>query len=142
MIAPLPRASHSTRWLAARLRAGLGAELELRGFSMTPGLRDGDHLQVAPLGERLPSPGEILVARLGTRLVTHRLVAVAGGRATLRGDACRRDDPPIETSSLLGRVVAVRRGPLRLSPPPRGCPAAWRRALGQIREWLREAACR
>jgi hypothetical protein len=75
---------------------------------MSPALGDGDEVHVAPFGDAPPRPGEVVVARLGPRLVTHRLRRLDGGRAILRGDACRHDDPPLPLDALLGRVVAVR----------------------------------
>src|SRR5271154_7209204 len=110
----------STRWLEARLTAGDDAELRLSGWSMAPALRDGDRLKVQPYrkSER-PTAGEIVVARRGALLVTHRLVSLTGGFAITRGDGCHRGQPPLAATSLLGRVVEVQRGARRLPPPPR-----------------------
>src|SRR5688572_12431280 len=66
----------STRWIEASFRAGAETELTLTGSSMAPALRDGDRLRVVPLAGAAPAPGEIVVARRGARLVTHRLVAL------------------------------------------------------------------
>ena len=119
--------AQSTRWLEARWRAGADAELTLVGWSMAPALRDGDRLQVASLVGTAPVPGEIVVAKRGERLVTHRLVSLAGGQAVTRGDGCTVDDPALDASLLLGRVVEVRRGRRRLAPPSRG--RSWRQRL-------------
>jgi hypothetical protein len=122
----------STRFLEARLGAGHDAELTLAGWSMAPSLRDGDRLQVQPFGEReRPSPGQIVVARRGARLVTHRLVTLRDGLAVTRGDGCQRDDPPLAEGALLGRVVEVRRGARRFPPPPRA--AGFRRLVDRFR---------
>ncbi len=55
-------------------------------------------------------PGEVVVARRGDRLVTHRLVELREGMAITKGDACSSVDPPVPIGALLGRVVAARRG--------------------------------
>jgi hypothetical protein len=86
----------------------------LRGWSMSPALRDGDELRVAGFTEAdPPRAGEIVIARRGQRLVTHRLVAIADGYATTRPDLGHGDDPPIPVDALVGRVVGVRRKRLR-----------------------------
>ena len=77
---------------------------------MEPFIRDGDVLCVEPLrGGPRPMPGEIVVARLGPRLLAHRLLNLRDGHAVTKGDACSRSDPPVPVEMLLGRVVRVRR---------------------------------
>ena len=77
---------------------------------MLPTLRRGDHLLVAPLrGAPSPRPGEVVLARRGSQLVAHRLVAVKRGIAITCGDASSRYDPPLAFRDLLGRVVRVKR---------------------------------
>jgi signal peptidase I len=99
---------NSARWLEAQLRSGIEAWIPLAGWSMAPSLRPGDRLRVAPLDGK-PARGDIVVARRGPRLVTHRLVTLDGRGAVTRGDACTADDPPIDVAALVGRVVEVRR---------------------------------
>jgi phage repressor protein C with HTH and peptisase S24 domain len=113
----------SGSWVERLLRAGRPVELELRGDSMTPSVRDGDLLTVAPLGDGRIQRGDVVLARIGGRLVAHRVVLVDGANAQLRGDASPRVDA-VPVDALLGRVVGVRRrrGPLR-----RGFRAALRR---------------
>jgi hypothetical protein len=78
---------------------------------MEPVFAHGDQLLVEPLVGMPPVRlGEVVVARLGSLLVAHRVVGLADGRATLRGDACPRFDPPVPITALLGRVIASRRG--------------------------------
>jgi len=128
----------SARWIEAELRAGRPAELPLRGSSMTPALCDGDRLEVRPLAQA-PAPGEIVVARRGQRLVTHRVVHVRPDGVVTRGDACAKDDPPIPPAALLGRVSGVLRGCKRLRPPRAAGPLAraLRRYLGALARRLR-----
>jgi SOS-response transcriptional repressor LexA len=98
--------ARSTEWIEQVLRSGRTVDLELRGHSMAPGLRDGDLLAVEPLDR--PVPGDVVLARLGDLLMAHRVLAFDGERAVLRGDASRRVDS-LPLDHLLGRVVAVRR---------------------------------
>ena len=77
---------------------------------MTPTASPGDHLLVTPLGrDALLKEGELIVTRMGGRLVAHRLVEKFPGGVVTRGDAARSDDPPIAISDVLGRVVAIHR---------------------------------
>jgi hypothetical protein len=112
--------SASVRWIVAQLAGGADAEVPLAGASMYPALREGDRLEVSPIGARPPRPGEIVVVCRGERLVAHRLVSLARGVAVTRGDASAADDRPIASSEILGRVVAVRRRGRRRAPPARG----------------------
>jgi hypothetical protein len=107
----------SVRWLEAIWMTATPAEgtwIFLEGASMEPAYADGDWLLVRPLAGASPlSPGEVVVARRGDRLVTHRLVELREGMAITKGDACSSVDPPVPIGALLGRVVAARRGASR-----------------------------
>jgi peptidase S24-like protein len=107
----------SVRWLEAAFRAGTAPEgtwIALRGASMEPAYADGDALLVTPVSGSHPvGPGEVVVARRGERLVTHRVVDVRDGVVITKGDACRGVDPPLPVGALLGRVVRSRRGESR-----------------------------
>ena len=98
---------------------------------MGPALRHGDRLRVEPTGDTLLAVGDVVVARRAERLVTHRLVALAEGLATTRGDGCAGDDPPIPVGAIVGRVVeVVRRG--RSFPPPGRAGGLRRRLRGLV----------
>lgn len=103
----------SVRWLEAvwtAATAPAGTWVFLEGASMEPAYADGDWLLVRPIAGAPPlSPGEVVVARRGDRLVTHRLVELREGMAITKGDACSSFDPPVPIGALLGRVVAARR---------------------------------
>jgi hypothetical protein len=76
---------------------------------MWPALRSGDEAGFAPLGQ-LPSPGEVLIARIPGAIVIHRVTRVdAAGVISLRGDNCAHEDPPVRLADTLGRVEVVRR---------------------------------
>lgn len=56
-----------------------------------------------------------IIAVLGVQpgtVVVHRLQAIEGDRLILRGDTNQGLDPPVERSAVLGRVRAVRLGPV------------------------------
>ena len=112
--------SRSTRWVEARCRAGIEVAVVLAGASMTPALHAGDRARVARL-QRLPRPGELVLARRGAQLVLHRVVEIAGDRVITRGDASPQNDSPIDVNDVLGAVTQIRRTP------------RWRRMLGRLR---------
>jgi signal peptidase I len=77
---------------------------------MEPTYSEGDWLLLEPIAAGTPvRPGEVVVARRGPLLVTHRVVRLADGLLVTQGDSCPRPDPPIAADALLGRVVVVRR---------------------------------
>lgn len=79
------------------------------GDSMWPSLRAGDVACVEPLtGE--PRPGEVVLARLPSALVVHRVLACDADGCALRGDNSDGADPRVPVSQVLGRVRRVRRG--------------------------------
>lgn len=93
---------------------------------MEPAYTNGDSLLVRTLNGAPPvRPGDVVVARRGERLVTHRIVELRDGMAITKGDASPRTDPPVPLGALLGRVVSAR----RVSNRSRG----WRR----VKQWIR-----
>jgi signal peptidase len=105
-----------TDLLGAAVAPGATAPVMIKfraaGLSMYPEIRDGELITVAPVAARQISRGDILLCRMPTRLLAHRVVAVADGCAPvlqLRGDAKASCDAPIAAADVIGRVVAVHR---------------------------------
>jgi signal peptidase I len=97
---------------------------------MEPTYSDGDWVRLEPVaGSRLIRLGEVVVARRGDRLVSHRVVSLRGGLVVTKGDACLHPDPPISIGGLIGRVSSVRRGS--------GLSSMLRRALRRVRSFSR-----
>ena len=63
--------------------------------------------------------GDIAVWLDRTNFIAHRVVALGGGALATRSDASQSNDPPVNSSQLLGRAVRFTRGPLsyRLDAP-------------------------
>jgi hypothetical protein len=99
------------------------------GLSMLPTLWPGDVLTVQSIRPEQAEPGEIVLYMRHGRFFIHRIVskALTGDRMHLvtRGDCMAEDDPRVERSELLGKVIEVRRAnsifvpARRLSPFPR-----------------------
>jgi hypothetical protein len=105
------------------------------GGSMFPIIPGGTEVTVERI-DRLPPPlGTICVALRGGRLFCHRLVDIRetpGGPRLyiLRGDSHRFNDEPFVEGDIVGRVTALRYGPVRL-----GTDTAVLAAAGKL--WMR-----
>ncbi len=77
---------------------------------MSPFLRSGDVVVLAPLGGRPVGLGDVVALRRGERwLLVHRVVGRRGPRLLTRGDAVGRLDEPAALEDVVGRAVAVQR---------------------------------
>jgi signal peptidase I len=106
--------------LAAEIVRAFG-EVRLRvfGTSMVPSILPGDLVTIRRASLNSISPGEVVLFLREERLFVHRVVArrTAGSSNNpeqscliTRGDRLRRDDLPVSSADLLGRVVCVERG--------------------------------
>lgn len=81
---------------------GFGAAVVLSG-SMEPAFSTGDLIIV----QEAPTYGidDIVVYQEGRTLVVHRIVDMADGTVTTKGDANNANDEPIELSAIRGKVL-------------------------------------
>jgi hypothetical protein len=97
------------------LEGGYDLRFRARGSSMFPLLRDGDILDVQPIGETSSiRSGEIVLYRsLGRGIVVHRVVGILRegeeGILLVKGDAAHTPEPQVPASNVLGRVVSTER---------------------------------
>ena len=83
---------------------GYGAAVVLTG-SMEPTISSNDLIFVA---ERpVYAENEIVVYQSGNILVVHRILDIADGMVTTKGDANNAADAPVELSAIKGKVVGV-----------------------------------
>lgn len=110
----------------------------LQGRSMWP-LGPPWQAGVVPVPLRDLQPGQI-VAFLGDRpglVLLHRVVAIATDGLQTRGDTRETADPWLPASALLGRLEALRLGPLVVPVPHEGVAGTLLRRVGQ--GWSRVA---
>lgn len=118
-------ASHATACdLAAEVADQFGGvRLRVSGTSMAPAVRPGDLLSVEATEPYQVCPGEIVVFAREGRLIAHRMVArtedVTGSYLVTRGDRVRRNDPPVSSAELVGRVTGIERGGTPVHPDTR-----------------------
>ena len=84
------------------------------GQSMKPTIKDGEVIIIEPVEPAKIERGDIIFYRAKRGVIAHRVMAIArtdGGQPTfiLRGDSAVTDDPPVASSNILGRVIAVER---------------------------------
>ena len=106
------------------------------GFSMTPFIRDGDIITIAPLLLRLQA-GDIVafINPCCRRLTVHRIVHVSEKGYLIKGDNNPEADGRVQLSTIIGKVVRVEHGnrSVRLGLGLERHAIAW---LSR-REWLR-----
>lgn len=98
--------------MAAVLAKGRVFRFRARGWSMTPFIRDGDVICVAPFMEKPPAVGEIVAYTqpASEKLVVHRLVRRCGNAWLILGDnSTGAIGEWVPEASLLGRVIRIER---------------------------------
>jgi hypothetical protein len=96
--------------LGAVLARGIPFRFEARGSSMSPFIRNGDLVTVAPLLGRPARFGEV-VAFAGPveGLVVHRVIATRLGGYSIRADNSRFSDGLVSAARIFGAVDRVER---------------------------------
>lgn len=102
--------AHAAELVSRLLHEEQEVELRIKGSSMSPFLRSGDVVVLAPLGGRSPGTGDVVAVRRSTGVLVHRVVGRRGASLLTLGDAVGRLDVPAAPEDVVGRAVAVRRG--------------------------------
>lgn len=105
--------------LCARLLAdGHTVRFRAEGHSMAPTICSGDLLDVVAVDRRDIQVGDVLLCRLGSGSVAHRVVRVdrtpTRVQITLRGDAAFADDVPVGDAEVVGKVIGIGSGVQRI----------------------------
>ena len=98
--------------IADLLARGHAVRFRATGHSMHPIIRCDEYLLVEPRSRILR--GDVVLMRAERGLTAHRVIDVAGGMVTTRGDNAPGPDPTIEMARVLGVVThAERNGNMR-----------------------------
>ena len=101
----------SSALVAALSQERRAVTIVVRGMSMWPTLRPGDHCRVVPVAEAGLRPGAIVVLVSPTDPpVLHRVVRRDGEWVTTQGDGRWHADAPAKVERVIGIVVEARRG--------------------------------
>jgi signal peptidase I len=95
------------------LAGGTAVQFRAEGESMYPTIRDGETVTVTPVSADAVARGDVVLFRLGRRVLAHRVVNVTVSGTErffeLRGDAKAAADGSSGANAILGRVIDVRR---------------------------------
>jgi len=117
------------------------ARVRVDGNSMFPAIRPRDVLLIGRRTIEQIKPADVVLFTVGTRLFAHRVVRIGSDRSgspflVTKGDTHLREDLPIASSQLVGRVMALwRDGHARAEtfPYSRVASVAWMGASQSIR---------
>jgi len=93
--------------LRRRVAAG-GTEIPVITMSMAPLARPRDTFLISPLTAR-PRRGDVVLAVVGGRAVTHRVLGRRAGRFILKGDNSPRADGAVSADCVVGRAHALKK---------------------------------
>ncbi len=96
--------------LQGLVEQGASLRTTVRGFSMSPFVKDMDVLIISPPVKKI-KVGDITAFRhpVNGRLTLHRLIRKTESGWLVRGDNCSRPDGIIQQQDILGVVVSARR---------------------------------
>lgn len=85
------------------------------GGSMYPFIKDGDIIEVKPIGTSAIRLGDVIFYRSARgRLLAHRVIKVGAQRGQVvfvtKGDSTSKSDPLVHPEQVLGWVVVIKRG--------------------------------
>jgi hypothetical protein len=131
--------------LAELMRAALarGSPFHFRalGSSMSPFIRDGDQITIAPLRRGKPSLGQVVafIQPETGQLLVHRVTGLQGSACLVQGDNTPgRTDGLVPLENILGRLVQVQRDgkKIRLGLGPERYLVALLSRFGLLRPFL------
>jgi signal peptidase I len=90
---------------------GASFRFQAKGYSMTPSIRDGDVITIAPLKGIMPRRGDVLAFRHPERpqMLVHRVLHSTDRRYYIKGDNCPEADGWIPMENVLGLITKVER---------------------------------
>jgi signal peptidase I len=93
------------------LGKGASFRFQVKGFSMSPFIKDGDVLTIAPVQGSAPGFGDVVVFTHPDtgRLIIHRIIGKKAGSFLAKGDNAPEGDGLISRAFILGRVTKVGR---------------------------------
>ena len=99
------------------LAQGCTARFRAEGWSMYPAIPPGSVVDVVPVRAEDIRLGDVLLCRVATAAVAHRVVRIQGAAASMRivvrGDASFGCDAAVGPRDIQGKVIAVSRNGVR-----------------------------
>jgi signal peptidase I len=102
---------HLEKLMRGVLGKGASFRFQGKGFSMSPFIKDGDVLTIAPLQGAPPGFGDVVVFTHPNtgKLIIHRIIGQKAGSYLTKGDNAPEEDGLISRAAILGRVAKVER---------------------------------
>lgn len=100
------------------LDRGRNVRMTVKGQSMVPFIRNGDTVELSPIGPDGLQVGRIYLAELNSgRYALHRLVGITqDGMAVFQGDGNPSPDPPVPLSNVVAGLIRIIRDSQELDP--------------------------
>ncbi|MBN1255268.1 MAG: S26 family signal peptidase [Deltaproteobacteria bacterium] len=108
---------HLEELLKGVLDKGACFRFQGKGLSMSPFIKDGDILTIAPLPTASPGLGDVVVFTHPNtgKLIIHRVIKKGGGSYLTKGDNVPEGDGLISRAAIVGRVIKVERNGKHIS---------------------------
>jgi hypothetical protein len=97
--------------VAKMVSKGVECRLEVRGYSMSPFVKDNDTVTISPMVDSSPGFGDVIAfVHPGTeKLVIHRVVGKLGNACLVKGENASEPDGLIERKHMIGIITRVER---------------------------------
>ncbi len=102
---------HLEKLMRGVLGKGACFRFQGKGFSMSPFIKDGDVLTIAPVQGSVPRFGDVVVFTHPNtgKLINHRIIGKKADSYLTKGDNAPEGDGLIARAAILGRVTKVER---------------------------------
>jgi hypothetical protein len=93
------------------LSKGVECRLQVKGYSMSPFIKDSDVVTISPMSDSSPGFGEVIafIHPKTDKLIIHRVVWKSRNAYLLKGESALESDGLIKKESILGLVTKVER---------------------------------
>lgn len=93
------------------LSKGAECRLQVKGYSMSPFIKDNDVVTISPVSEASPGLGDVIafVHPKTERLLIHRVVGKSGDACLVKGENALEPDGLIERKDIVGIITRVER---------------------------------
>jgi len=90
---------------------GVECRLQVKGYSLSPFIKDGDTITISPVSDSLPRFGDVIafIHPRTEKLLIHRVVWKSGDTYLLKGEGALEPDGLIKKENVLGLVTKVER---------------------------------
>jgi len=93
------------------LGKGVECRLQVKGFSMSPFIKDSDVVTISPMSDSLPEFGDVIafVHPKVDKFIIHRVVGKIGDACLVKGENALEPDGLIERKHIIGIITRVER---------------------------------